>query len=154
MRLDPIVPDETLQEAAEAEEITFEIVGYRRGSKGKMTEESFEFHASADAPYGEFVDFLVQAGQPGSIGRAMQYISASLVNDEERERFDDVLHQKDLRLPTRLIDQLATRLVEAYSDRPTSPQSGSSAGAARAARRSAGGAGSRASASSGNGRHA
>jgi hypothetical protein len=151
MQLDPIVPDETLQEATDAEPITFQIVGHRRDKKGKVTEEAWDFTASPDAPYGPFVDFLVQAGEPGSIGRALNYIEASLLNDEERERLHELLHAPDMRLHPRLIDKLATQLVEAYTQRPTSPQAGSSSGPARAARRSAGGAGSRGSAASSNG---
>lgn len=154
MQLDSIRPEDTLEDATAAEPITFQIVGYLRGPKGKVTEETYDFQCSPDAPYGEFLDFLTEAGQPGAIRRAMNYIEAALVNDEERARLVEVLHTPNLRLNPKLIDLLATGLVEAYTERPTSPRSASPSGGNRAARRSTAGAGSRASATSRNGRPA
>lgn len=152
MQLDPIAPEETLEEAQAAEPITFVIVGYLRSAKGKVTEEQYEFNCAPDAPYGEFIDFIVQAGDGMGLRRALNYIEASLVNDKERERLNEVLHTPNLRLHPKLLDMLATRLVETYSERPTSQRPGSSSGGARTGRRSAGDAGSRASATSRNGR--
>lgn len=154
MQIDPIAPDETLEESSAAEPVTFVIVGYLRSPKGKVTEEKYEFNCSPDAPYGEFLDFLVEAGQPGSIRRALNYIEAALVDDDERVRLQEVLHTPNLRLNPKLIDLLATRLVETYTERPTSARSGSRSGPGRAVRRSAGGAGSRVSGTSRNGQPA
>jgi hypothetical protein len=152
MQLDTIRPEDSLEDATAAEPVTFQIVGYLRSEKGKVTEEAYDFNCFPDAPYGEFLDFILEAGQVGSIRRALDYIEAALVNDEERVRLQEVLHTPNLRLNPKLVDLLATGLVEAYTERPTSPRSASPSGGNRAARRSAAGAGSRGSASSRNGR--
>jgi hypothetical protein len=154
MQLDPIAPEETLEEAEAAEPITFDVVGHRRDQKGKVKEEHHEFTCTPDPPFGEFMDFIVEAGTPGSIRRAYEYILASLIDDDERARFDEVLHSPGLRLNPRLVDLLAAALIEAYADRPTSPRSDSQGTPARGSRRSPAAAGSPGSATSRNGRSA
>src|SRR6266705_1661943 len=119
MQLDPIAPEETVEESAAAQPITFTIVGHRRDAKGRIKEESHDFTCLADAPYGEFLDFITAAGQPGALGRMYRYVVATLVDDDERERFDELLHSPGLRLNPQLLDLLASQLIEAYSERPT-----------------------------------
>ena len=181
MKIDPIAPEQSAAQAAEAEPLSFQIVGYRRleepekceNCKGKGTvgtgvatvdcedceghgrltvrTERHDFHASPDAPYGEYLEILTKAGDGRAMQRCYDYITAALVDDEERERFDEVLHS-GLILNPMLLDLLTTSLIEAYADRPTSPRSASPNGGSPTARRSQGAAGSRGSATSPNGR--
>ncbi len=128
---------ESIEEAAAAEPIKFTIVGHLRDKKGKLKEESFVFECNPDYPYGAFLDFLQSVGSGSGGARLYDFISACLLNDEERKRFGEMLHMSGLRLNPDLLDLLSNQLIAAFTDRPTKRPTASAGGPSRAARRSA-----------------
>jgi hypothetical protein len=127
---------ESIEAAQGAEPFPIKVVGYQRDKKGAVKEQEFVFMASADYPLGNFVDFLQSIGSGSGGARLYEFITACLVDDEERLKFSEMVHRPGLRLNPDLLDLLSNALVEAYTERPTRLPAASAGGPSPAKRRS------------------
>ncbi|HEY4452387.1 MAG TPA: hypothetical protein VGN13_12430 [Solirubrobacteraceae bacterium] len=121
------------------EPFKFSVAAYKQDDDGTQHEVTYEFTASGIRPFYVQLD-IVKAAASGngllSSDRVISFVEQSLLNDDERARFRDLLSQPDVFVKGEVLSQISDWLAETYSDRPTKPPTAKRGGRSRAGQRS------------------
>jgi hypothetical protein len=112
--------------------IEFKVVAYN--SERERVE--FLFHARPSLPLGVMLDLAGAASGETLLPSAVNEFLHAAITDDDLESWDAVMHDPDLSLSPKMLEEFATWLAELYgeadeSNRPTKPRTAYSAGRGR-----------------------